>query len=1005
MKNIIYILQRLSLILVGFVLSQNLSAADITTGLKLHYTFDAVASSTLTDDSGNGNAGELFGNMLTPVEGYSGMGVEGLLKADYIKLPADISTPLTSFTFAAWVKVSALKNAARFFDFGNGADATNDYLCFLLSQGDNGLMRLRYRPVSGTAYNVDATSKIPVGVWAHVALTFNWDGTNGNVKMYINGSQVGSGTMPFNLTMLGNTADNYIAYSRWAQDPNGLNGIIDEVRLYDRALTVDDVVMLSGLGELNHQFDNLTAQTLKSDGDLSNVTANLNLPATLGSNGVTVRWATTNAAAADTLGNVVQPAKYNAPARLTATLSQTVNGKVYTMSKSFNVIVLGVIPTPDEIAQWDFNPSAISVNSGVISVTDNLSGFVGTLKNDARIRTIGSTTQYNVLDLGNGTGYFDMGTEIGQAVYSLTDYTVSGFFRIDADYAYLNSNGNFYWTFSNSADIDTDKNGYMIGSLKAQSQSVASKYYNDGNQAAGANSNAATGAWHHITYVQQGNTGTVYIDGAQVAQNTAMTNLPAFTIPKEGITGTIANWLGRSNYKNDVYLRKTLLYDFRLLAVPLSASDINLDYLMVPSKLDELNNAYAENPDFIDNSLATEKDNLTLGDLSALTSNLSLPTQGSIDPTISIGWKSKHTLISSIGEVTRPDYYNYNDTLVATLIKNGQSVTKEFPATILMSEGSAFTSDLLVKYDFSQVSDSIVTDVAEKHFKGTAKNGAKIQSIGITTQYNVLQLGDSIGYFDLGQEIGKLMYKLNDFTLSSYFRVDTAYHQLGKNGNFLWTFSNAPNILTEAKGYIFYSLKNQGATISNTNWNTEQAVVLGDSAIKGSWHHVAYTQKDSVGTLYIDGYPMNSGTITKLPSNTLQESGSFGTPYNWLGRSCYLGDVFLRKTLVYDFRLYRVALTADQVMTTELNVGTTINALEVAYAEKGTGIPSISQSDYKVFSANKAINIIGLKGTEKVSVCDISGRQINVTNNSKIEVNSGVYVVRINNYASKIIVK
>jgi len=84
------------------------------------------------------------------------------------------------------------------------------------------------------------------------------------------------------------------------------------------------------------------------------------------------------------------------------------------------------------------------------------------LKNEATIRTIGTTDQFNVLDLGNGTGYLDLGQEIGKAIYSLNNYTMCGFFRIAEDYASLNSNGNFYWTFSNTADAMADPTGYII---------------------------------------------------------------------------------------------------------------------------------------------------------------------------------------------------------------------------------------------------------------------------------------------------------------------------------------------------------------------------------------------------------------------------------------------------------------------------------------------------------------------------------------------------------------
>ncbi|MHB9056893.1 MAG: immunoglobulin-like domain-containing protein [Paludibacteraceae bacterium] len=758
------------------------------------------------------------------------------------------------------------------------------------------------------------------------------------------------------------------------------------------------------LTELNNQY---TALTL---GDISAVTSDLILPTVLGTQGVTATWKSSNNVIVDSLGHITRPEKYNRVVTLTATLSQNIADSIYSITKSFNVTVLGLIPTPVEVAQWNFGSDAITFNNGVIQVADTKSGFIGIMKNEARIRTIGTTQQFNVLDLGNGTGYFDMGTEIGKAIYSLTNYTMCGYFRIDDTYPYLNSNGNFYWTFSNSDNIDTDKNGYIIASLKAQGVSVAD-YYNLNNTAINVNANAGKGNWHHFAYVQNGNTGTVYIDGTQAAQNVQMTSIPAFLLPKAGLNGTNFNWLGRSNYKNDVYLRQTLLYDFRVYSEPLSESDLNWDVVNVNETLGLLNTAYSENPDFIINELVTEKDNLNLGDVSAVTSNLTLPTKGTLDPAISISWKSFSNLIAADGTITRPDYFNYTDTLTATLFKNGQFITRKFPVTLVANAGTTFNSDLLVKFDFSQFADTIVTDVAEKHFQGVARNNSKIMTMGLTTPYKVLNLGDSIGYFDMGQEMGKLMYNLQDYTLSTYYRVDTAYHstEIEKNGNFLWNIANSKDILSDPTGYIIGKLKNHGLSITPTNWSREQGVTPTPTApaLSGNWHNFTYTQSGTTGTVYIDGMPMATDTVTMVPSNTLRVPGRIGTLYNWIGRSSYKGDVYLRKTLVYDFRLYKKALSESEIQTSELNVGATIEALDKAYAEGLTGLADLRESGYQIASYNREIHITGLNGTEKISIYDITGRQMNRSNvrTSSFKVGTGIYIVRINNFATKVVVK
>jgi len=583
------------------------------------------------------------------------------------------------------------------------------------------------------------------------------------------------------------------------------------------------------------------------------------------------------------------------------------------------------------------------------------------------------------------------------------------YFRVDESYTTLANNGNFIWTFSNSDNSEVDRNGYIFGTLKEQAQAISTNYYSLGNQSIGISpvAPAPIGAWHHLAYSQSGTVGTIYLDGVSIATG-PITNLPSTAITIAGRTGTLYNWLGRSNFAADDYLKKTLIYDFQLLNVAVSGSDLigSMDGIdAIPATIESLNIAYSENPDYLLPELTTELNNLQLPNLSAVTANIALPLKGT-DPTINIAWKSTTpALIDSVGNVTRPNYYNYKDTLTASLTKNGQKVTKQFYATVVVKDGTQFANNLLVKYDFSSVVDSTVTDAAEQHLKGVLRNNASVKSIGTTVKYNVLNLGDSIGYFDMGPEVGKLMYNQNDYTIGAYFRIDDSYNQMKPNGNFLWNFSNSKDIYTNASGYIVASLRNQAATISYSNWTTEQTVLLTDSASKGTWHHFAYSQNGIIGTIYLDGNNVKSDTVTTLPSMALPKSGLLGTLYNWIGRSCYADNVYLRKALVYDFRLYKTALTDEQVMSSVLNVETTIPALNLASTETPNALPSVTDSPYKVTTSIGVINILGLTGNEKVSVFDVAGRQLQMIQPTLINVNAGVYIVRIDGYLTKVVVR
>ena len=109
-----------------------------------------------------------------------------------------------------------------------------------------------------------------------------------------------------------------------------------------------------------------------------------------------------------------------------------------------------------------------------------------------------------------------------------------------------------------------------------------------------------------------------------------------------------------------------------------------------------------------------------------------------MDPTVNISRKSNvPEIISATGVVTRPKYYSSNATLTATFSIGIQSISKAFPATVIIVDNTTITGDIIVKYDFSSVTDSVVTDASANHFKGTLKNNVKVKTIGTSVKYPV----------------------------------------------------------------------------------------------------------------------------------------------------------------------------------------------------------------------------------------------------------------------------
>lgn len=151
----------------------------------------------------------------------------------YVALPAGVMSSVNDFTIAGWVKLNAASTWARIFDFGT---STTNYM-FLSPVSGTNTVRYAIRVNGGTEQQINSASPLPAGEWHHVAVTLS--GVVGT--LYIDGVSVGTHTNMSNKpSALGNTSQNYIGKSQFSADPY-LNAIVDEFRIYNRALNATEV--------------------------------------------------------------------------------------------------------------------------------------------------------------------------------------------------------------------------------------------------------------------------------------------------------------------------------------------------------------------------------------------------------------------------------------------------------------------------------------------------------------------------------------------------------------------------------------------------------------------------------------------------------------------------------------------------------------------------------------------------------------------------------------------
>ncbi len=217
-------------------------------------------------------------------------------------------------------------------------------------------------------------------------------------------------------------------------------------------------------------------------------------------------------------------------------------------------------------------------NATGTSVKDDISGITGRIVSPAKVIEMGSR---HVLDLGNGTGYFNLTNSSGKLLRQMSDFTISVYYCVARD-ASLSGAGYFLWSFSQLSANSETSGPYMAYRLNAQRLATSTGgFANETGMEVGTESDK--GRWVHVLYRQSGTKGELFLDGRRVQQNTSM------PLVKEAFKANPAYcWMGRAPFADDSYLRKTLVSDFRLYDKALSDAEVRT----LASETAALNEAY-----------------------------------------------------------------------------------------------------------------------------------------------------------------------------------------------------------------------------------------------------------------------------------------------------------------------------------------------------------------------------------------------------------------------------
>ena len=230
-------------LLVTFIaaLSINTYAQVPTNGLVGYWPFNGNAN----DYSGRGNNGTLYGaTAATDRFGNAGMAYSFNGINNYIEVLDNISLRPANITISSWVNVSSGTTIKEVMEKVHWADATNEEYAITLSV--NGSSNY---PSSGIKSNSSCSSGGWVTCYANAATMLNntwynvvmtYDGAF--MKLYLNCVLVGTQT---GTEGIDNCPGGDLEIGRsWASAPYYFNGLLDDIRIYNRALDATEIKTL-----------------------------------------------------------------------------------------------------------------------------------------------------------------------------------------------------------------------------------------------------------------------------------------------------------------------------------------------------------------------------------------------------------------------------------------------------------------------------------------------------------------------------------------------------------------------------------------------------------------------------------------------------------------------------------------------------------------------------------------------------------------------------------------
>ncbi len=233
------------------------ATANADKALIAHYDFEDNTNDATANILDAVTAGSTSYSSLMKKSGKKSLYLKG--SDSYLTLPPSVGN-LSEMTIAMWVNINNSSSWQRIFDFGNGTDQY-----FFLTPSNGSEMRLVLK--NGGEEQILSTTKATTG-WHYIAVTLAPEA----LTLYVDGKATTSTSITLRPSDF-HPKRNYIGRSQFIADPFFV-GYIDDLRIYNYALSADEVETIRNGGEVTSITQHPSTITKNAIYNLSGVKLN-----------------------------------------------------------------------------------------------------------------------------------------------------------------------------------------------------------------------------------------------------------------------------------------------------------------------------------------------------------------------------------------------------------------------------------------------------------------------------------------------------------------------------------------------------------------------------------------------------------------------------------------------------------------------------------------------------------------------------------------------------------